>query len=133
MNPTITYLETRDGLPNTCSRCGQYPGVTWYAPSTAQAIAGAGLCAKCYQPSHAPPAAPSNDESARVKQKDNIAALPDRHYRGLNDKRRAALNAAGIHTIRDLINTSADRLAEITGLSPRTTLSWLLMLEDHYA
>jgi hypothetical protein len=40
-------IETRAGLPNTCSKCGEDPGPSWFAANDDAAQAGQGLCPSC--------------------------------------------------------------------------------------
>lgn len=40
-------IETKAGLPNTCSECGTPQAGTWYAASVDMARSGQGLCATC--------------------------------------------------------------------------------------
>ena len=40
-------METREGLPNSCSACGELQTVSWFAESEDAARSGVGLCASC--------------------------------------------------------------------------------------
>lgn len=55
-------METRVGLPNTCSKCGKDPGGSWFAPNEDVAQAGGGLCASCAgQKQQLPAVEPTNE------------------------------------------------------------------------
>ncbi len=62
-------IETKVGLPNTCSRCGTNPGETWFAPHVDAARAGHAFCRACAFPpatADAASGAPTADAAARA-------------------------------------------------------------------
>jgi hypothetical protein len=43
----LNLIETRAGLPNTCSKCGQPIAGAWFAPNIDAARSGQGQCYQC--------------------------------------------------------------------------------------
>jgi hypothetical protein len=80
-----TYTETRVGLPNTCSKCGNDPGPSWFAANTDAAQAGQGFCPKCAgQKQTFEERAQPNSEVDTLAQ--NVAAVL-RDAQGVNNER----------------------------------------------
>ena len=63
-------IETRAGLPNTCSQCGKEPGDSWFATSDDAARSGAGVCSSCAgRKQELPPRPPANEIPGHVLQR----------------------------------------------------------------
>lgn len=56
----LSLIETRAGLPNTCTECGTLIADTWHAPTLDAARAGQGRCADC---AGVKPATPTSQEA----------------------------------------------------------------------
>lgn len=103
-------IETRRGLPNTCSQCGEQAGPTWWAENVDAARAGQGLCRDCAFP-----------ETATDTGTMSILA-PDRNalYGLLDDRAVDALLAAGFNSPEQVQEASDETLLEVDGVGPVT-------------
>jgi len=123
-------IETRAGLPNSCSVCGRMmPGPTWWARDVDAARSGLGMCEDAATSGAWCPAAigdPVADEVLRPGHVDDLTVI-----RGIGPRTADDLASVGVTRFADLAAADAGDLARrLNGSSVAQVKKWIVQAQD---
>ena len=100
-------IQTKRGLPNTCSGCGKGPLLSWWAETEDHARAGIGYCAQCAAP-------PISAQSSA------LAEIDDLQWTGMTASWIAILREHGFDSLDAIEAATLEELMAIRGIGPAT-------------
>ena len=123
-------IETREGLPNSCSVCGRMmPGPTWWARDVDAARSGLGMCEEAATSGAwcAPALGESMiDDVLRPGHVDDLTVI-----RGIGPRTAEDLASVGVTRFEDLAAADAEELARrLNGSSAAQVARWIVLAQD---